>query len=139
MERVLLETPTSGNRDPEIYERFAKACIRDSVLRKEAPLSVFLLYKQSGILYEENPGEKALGKLAASEWNKLCTKIIVYKDLGVTKEMQRTIDDAIKEDYIVEYRILNDPELKNNQLITDPSTIRTGIKTAVTPSFLKFT
>ena len=139
MQRVFLETPTSGNRDPEIYERFAKACIRDSILRKEAPLSVFLLYKQPGILFDENPDEKTLGRLAASEWNKICTRIIVYKDLGVTKEMQRTIDDAIKEDCIVEYRTLNDPELKNNQLTTDPSTIRTGMKTVVTPSFLKFT
>jgi hypothetical protein len=148
MQCVLLETPCSGNEHPIIYEKYAKACIRDSLLRNEAPLSGFLLYKQPDILNHLVYNEKILGRLAELEWSKSCKRMLVYKDLGITKEMQRNIDNAIAIDQIVEYRILNDAQFKkeNIAVTTEALTASSGgsggnitSKKYDIPDFLKFT
>jgi hypothetical protein len=143
MQCVLLETPCSGNEHPIFYERYAKACIRDSLLRNEAPLSAFLLYKQSGILNNFISSEQILGRLAQSEWSKFCKKIIVYKDLGLTKEMQINIDSAVASNKIVEYRILNDSQFKKEPIVATINTFKAAnymskTKNCDLPDFLTF-
>lgn len=48
MRRVILESPFAGHVESNI--EYARACIRDSLLRGEAPLASHLLYTQPGIL-----------------------------------------------------------------------------------------
>lgn len=126
MQCVILETPSSGNEHPIIYEKYAKACVLDSLLRRESPFSAFLLYKQPDMLEQVKSDEIILGKLAEIEWSKFCTKMIVYKDLGVTKEMQRNIDTAIDTDCIVEYRTLNDSQFKKENIAATIASIGTS-------------
>ena len=45
---VIVESPYAG--DVERNERYARACIRDCLLRGEAPFASHLLYTQAGVL-----------------------------------------------------------------------------------------
>jgi len=126
MQCVILESPSSGNEHPIIYEKYAKACVLDSLLRRESPFSAFLLYRQPDMLEQVKSDEIILGKLAEIEWSKFCTKMIVYKDLGVSKDMQRNIDTAIASDCIVEYRTLNDSQFKKENIAATIASVGTN-------------
>jgi len=114
---VLLETPSSGSESSVIYEKYAKACLRDSLLRNEAPLSAYLLYKQPGIISEDSSIEKIRSIEAELSWSKFCNKLVVYNDYGITSDMRKSIENALKEkDHIVEYRSLGDPFFKPSRI-----------------------
>lgn len=51
MIKVILESPYAGEIDRNI--RYARACVRDSLLRGESPIASHLLYTQSGILDDD--------------------------------------------------------------------------------------
>jgi len=114
---VLLETPSSGNENSTIYEKYAKACLRDSLLRNEAPFSAYLLYKQPGIISEDSSIEKTRSIEAELSWSKVCSKVVVYNDYGISYDMKKNIENALKEkDHIVEYRSLGDPFFKPTRI-----------------------
>jgi hypothetical protein len=98
MIRVILESPY-GNADPEIVKRnvtFARACVRDSLSRGEAPIASHLLYTQEGILLDNDPEERQLGIDAGLAWGSVAETTVVYLDLGLTAGMQYGIDHAVK-------------------------------------------
>ena len=104
MKRVILESPYAG--DVETNIRYARACLRDCLLRGEAPLASHLLYTQEGVLDDDVPGERALGIEAGLVWGALATATVVYTDLGVTRGMQQGIERAHAEGRMVIYRRL---------------------------------
>lgn len=70
MRRVYVESPY-GSSDLKIIERnvaYARACIRDCILRGEAPFASHLLYTQDGVLCDEVPEERELGMEAGFAW-----------------------------------------------------------------------
>jgi len=60
---VVIESPYAGKTFEEVRRnvKFARACVRDSLLRSEIPFASHLLYTQPGILNDDNPDERELG------------------------------------------------------------------------------
>ena len=104
MRLVLLESPFAG--DTALNILYARACVRDSLLRGEAPLASHLLYTQRGILRDDVPGERRLGIEAGLAWLAGAYASVVYNDLGITEGMQRGIEAAKAAGVPIEYRSL---------------------------------
>lgn len=105
MKRVILETPYRG--DTETNVAYARKCLRDCLLRGEAPMASHLLYTQEGVLDDNNPEERALGIKAGLLWGELADATVVYNDLGITDGMQQGIDAALDNGRCVIIRSLN--------------------------------
>lgn len=105
---VIVESPY-GSPDPEIRERnvaYARAALRDCILRGESPYASHLLYTQPGILVDEVPEERQLGIDAGFVWRSLAKKTVVYQDLGISKGMEYGIKHAQSIGHEIEYRSL---------------------------------
>lgn len=105
MDLVLLESPFAGEVENNI--KYARACIRDCLLRGEAPYASHLLYTQKGILDDNIDEERALGIEAGLCWGKKAKKTVVYTDRGISKGMKYGIWRALKERRPVELRSLS--------------------------------
>lgn len=87
--RVIIESPY-GSPDPAIRERnktYARLCLRDSLLRGEAPLASHLLYTQDGVLCDEVPEERNLGIASGLAWSAAAEYVVVYEDYGLSDGM----------------------------------------------------
>lgn len=104
MRLVILESPFAG--DIIRNTRYARAAVRDSLLRGESPLASHLLHTQPGILEDQNPTERKLGIEAGLAWVRVADATVVYHDLGVSRGMEQGIDRAHREGREVEYRLL---------------------------------
>ena len=102
MRLVDLESPFAG--DIERNLRYARACMRDSIHRGEAPLASHLLYTQEGILDDSIPHERERGILAGKAWAELAELTVVYTDFGISSGMQFGIDHALRLGRPVEFR-----------------------------------
>lgn len=105
MPLVLIESPFAG--DVETNIKFARACMRDSLNRGEAPFAMHLLYTQDGILDDGIPEERNLGIEAGLAWGKYARRTVVYTNLGITQGMERGIQRATEEGRKIEYRELD--------------------------------
>jgi len=102
MRLVIIESPYAGDIAKNI--EYARACIRDSLLRGEAPIASHLLYTQTGILRDEIPEERQHGIDAGFAWHKVAEASVVYTDMGISKGMEYGIDNAKKMGIPIEYR-----------------------------------
>lgn len=114
MKRVIIESPFSAPT-PEGIERnirYLRACMRDCLLRGEAPYASHALYTQPGVLRDEVPEERVHGIQAGFAWRPFAHATVVYSDLGITGGMNAGIDDAKRiarlrgEEPAIEYRNL---------------------------------
>lgn len=99
---VILESPYAGNIERNLA--YARAAMRDSLLRGEFPLASHLLYTQPGILDDSIPSERKLGIDAGLLWGVHAQKTVVYSELGISKGMQYGIELAEEVGRPVEYR-----------------------------------
>lgn len=106
MKLVILESPYAGDIETNI--KYARACVRDSLSRGEAPIASHLLYTQQGILRDDVPEERWWGINAGLAWKVVAETTIVYTDLGISSGMQHGIDAALEANISVEYRKLPD-------------------------------
>lgn len=104
MRRVILESPYAG--DIETNVAYARAAVRDCVLRGDAPIASHLLFTQPGILRDDVPEERALGIEAGLAWGAEAEATVVYVDRGISRGMQYGIERAQREGRPVEYRRL---------------------------------
>lgn len=104
MRLVIIESPYAGDIEKNLT--YARACVKDSLLRGEAPIASHLLYTQDGILNDKNPLERNMGIEAGLAWGKHADATIVYQDLGISGGMKLGIIRAHKEGRPVEYRRL---------------------------------
>jgi hypothetical protein len=100
--RVIIESPLSG--DMAKNQRYARKCLKDSLLRGEAPYASHLLYTQ--VLDDTVPEEREMGIKAGFEWGKVADMVAVYTDLGISKGMEQGIENARKNGLKVVYRSL---------------------------------
>lgn len=108
MKRAILESPFAGNIWVRWRNRvYARACLRDSCLRGEAPLASHLLYTQC--LDDSDPQERLIGIEAGLAWGGLADATVVYQDRGISRGMRLGIERAQAEDRPVEYRRLWPP------------------------------
>lgn len=105
MKLVIVESPYAG--DVETNVAYARRCVRDSLLRGEAPIASHLLYTQPGILNDDIPSERQHGIDAGLAWRRVAEASVVYVDLGITKGMQYGIDAAKAAGIPVEIRTLD--------------------------------
>lgn len=104
MRRVILESPYAG--DVERNVEYARACVRDSLSRGEAPIASHLLYTQPGILRDEVEKERQWGIDAGLAWRVVAEATVVYTDLGISRGMEYGIRAAIDAGVPVEKRTL---------------------------------
>ena len=104
MRRVILESPYAGNVGENVA--YARAAVRDSLLRGEAPIASHLLYTQPGILMDDVPDERRLGIETGLAWRSAAEASVVYLDLGVSPGMGQGIAAAEAAGIPVEYRSL---------------------------------
>ena len=102
MKRVILESPYSG----DVFVAYARACLRDSLMRGEAPIASHLLYTQDGVLNDRVLEERNQGIDAGHAWIEVADRMVVYIDRGVTTGMQRGIERAHDAGLIIVYRTL---------------------------------
>jgi hypothetical protein len=99
---VVLESPYAGDVADNI--EYARECLRDSLMRGEAPLASHLLYPQ--VLDDTNPDERQQGIDAGLSWLKSASASVVYADRGITKGMEYGIAAAKAAGLKIEIRYL---------------------------------
>jgi hypothetical protein len=106
--RVLIESPYAADTPAGIEENLAylRACIRESLLRGEAPWASHLVYTQ---VFDDNIAtERTMGIRAGLAWGAAADLTAVYQDGGISRGMQMGIDDAVAAGRPVEYRNLSE-------------------------------
>ena len=86
MKRVILESPYAGDVDRNV--KYARLCVRDSLMRGEAPIASHLLYTQDGILDDNLPEERQHGIDAGLSWKEVADKQVFYIDYGYSAGMK---------------------------------------------------
>ena len=104
LRRVVLESPYAG--EVEANEEYARAALRDSLLRGEAPIASHLLYTQPGVLDDNITADRTLGMLAGAVWAELAEAAVVYTDRGISSGMQYGIRHARRHGLPIELRTL---------------------------------
>ena len=109
MRRVVLESPFAG--DVEANLDYARRCVRDSVLRGEAPIASHLLFTQPGILDDLVPEERQLGIDAGLAWLIHADAMVLYGDRGMSPGMQEAMRIAQRCGVPTEVRMLDAVEI----------------------------
>ncbi len=104
MRLVIIESPFAGDVARNV--EYARAAMRDCLLRGEAPYASHLLYPQPGVLNDDDPGERQHGIHAGLAWGKMADAVVVYTDLGISKGMEYGIEAHQKAGRLVELRSL---------------------------------
>src|SRR3989338_6873607 len=109
---VDIETPYAAKSEEQLRRNllYARACVRDSLIRGEVPFASHLLFTQPGILDDNIPEEREIGINAGKELIESLPGIVtvIYEDLGISKGMQFGIDRAQNNRRMVERRNLGD-------------------------------
>jgi hypothetical protein len=92
MRRVILESPYAGNIERNVI--YARRCIRDALVRGEAPIASHLLFTQPGILRDEVSHERALGIEAGLAWLSVADAMVIYIDYGISDGMRQAMRAA---------------------------------------------
>lgn len=108
MKRVEIESPFSG--DVERNLTYLRACMRDCLLRGEAPIASHALYTQPGVLDDEIPEERKLGMEAGKFWTPCAEAVVVYTDYGISSGMEWGIARAEEMGIPIEFRTLEAAE-----------------------------
>jgi hypothetical protein len=103
---VILESPYAG--DVARNTRYARACLRDSLLRGEVPIASHLLYTQEGVLDDSIPEERTMGIDAGHAWLQFASKVVFYIDLGISPGMSKGIERATRLGVEIEFRNLKE-------------------------------
>lgn len=101
---VILESPYAGDIEKNVA--YARRCLRDSLMRGEAPMASHLLYTQPGVLNDGDPSERAWGIEAGLSWRHVAVASVVYADLGISTGMRYGIKAATDAGLPIEYRTI---------------------------------
>ncbi len=104
MKLVIIESPYAG--DIARNTAYARAAVRDSLERGEAPIASHLLYTQPGILRDDIPEERQWGIDAGLAWRAVAELTAVYDNFGITEGMMYGIKAAMRAGIIITHRRL---------------------------------
>jgi hypothetical protein len=104
MRTVVIETPFAGDVERNI--KYARACLKDCLLRGEAPFASHLLYTQDGVLNDFDPDDRSLGIAAGFAIGAKLDATVVYTDLGISPGMESGIVRALNFKRNIEFRTL---------------------------------
>lgn len=105
---VVIESPFAGATPDEVERNiaYARAAVRDSLMRGESPIASHLLYTQDDILRDDIPSERTLGIEAGLAWLRAANLSAVYQDRGISRGMKQGIERAQEFGIPVTYRNL---------------------------------
>lgn len=109
MRLVILESPYAGDGVSDRVAAnlaYARRCLRDCLLRGEAPIASHLLYTQDGVLDDRVAAERRRGIDAGLAWLAVAEASVVYTDFGATAGMAEGIAAAGRAGVPVEKRRL---------------------------------
>jgi hypothetical protein len=119
LRRVIIESPFAGETPADVARnvRYVRACLRDCLLKGEAPFASHALYTLPGVLRDDVPEERKLGMEAGWAWARVLDlgtpiRVVVYTDLGISPGMQSGIDGAKSWGRDIEMRQLGGAWLK---------------------------
>lgn len=130
---VILESPYRGHGESEgeIRSRtqwnvdYARLCVRDSVLRGEAPIASHLLYTQPTILRDDLPEERAIGIECGLAWLPKSSYSVFYTDHGWSTGMLAALHNHnLGRNYSLRLR-----SLKGRNSVQLPATLHDEIET----------
>lgn len=104
MRRVIIESPYAG--DIEANMAYARAAMRDSLNRGEAPIASHLLYTQPGVLRDEDAAERQWGIDAGLAWRAVADCAVFYTDRGWSNGMLAARELYEREGFAFEERSL---------------------------------
>jgi len=104
MVTVVIESPYAG--DVERNVAYARACVRDSLSRGEAPFASHLIYTQPGVYDDNVPAQRARGIEAGLAYHRVCDRVVFYMDLGWSRGMLAAHEAAFAAGRVLEYRLL---------------------------------
>lgn len=104
MRLVIIESPYAGDIEGNVA--YARKCVRDCLLRGEAPIASHLLYTQPSILDDAVPAERQHGIDAGLAWLAVAHASVVYTDLGISLGMEHGIAAARAAGVPVEFRAI---------------------------------
>jgi hypothetical protein len=104
MKLTIVESPYAGDIDRNI--KYARKCLKDSLLRGEAPIASHLLYTQDGVLNDDILKERELGINAGLAWKKVADLHVFYIDFGMSTGMKYASEYAKSQNIKTEYRSL---------------------------------
>jgi len=102
MKKVIIESPYAGNIEQNI--KYARACLKDSLNRNEAPLASHLLYTQEGVLDDTVESERMQGINAGLAWIEFADIHVFYIDYGMSKGMENARSFSIGSRVQLEFR-----------------------------------
>jgi hypothetical protein len=106
MRRVIIESPYAGNVVENVS--YARACLRDSLERGEAPIASHLIYTQPGVLRDRVLEERQWGIDAGLAWGTVAEATVVYTDFGISAGMEFGIQHARVHGRPIEYRSIRE-------------------------------
>lgn len=101
---VILESPFAGDVGANLS--YLRSCMRDCLLRGEAPFASHGLYTQPGVLDDAVPAEREHGIAAGFAWRGACTKTVIYCDRGCSGGMLAGYTHAVRAGHEIEFRTL---------------------------------
>ena len=104
MPLVIIESPYAGDIGANVA--YARAAMRDSLNRGEAPIASHLLYTQPGILRDEIPDERQWGIDAGLAWRDVADLAAFYIDRGWSSGMVAARETYDREGKAYELRSL---------------------------------
>lgn len=90
---VVVESPYAGQVDRNVC--YARAAIRDCLIRGEAPFASHLLYTQPGVLEDGLREQRELGIEAGLVFHGVADAIVFYVDLGWSVGMRAANEQAV--------------------------------------------
>jgi len=106
-----IETPYAGDDEQvKVNILYARACVRDSLMRGEIPFASHLFFTQPGILDDNIKTERDIGIHAGKDLIEALPGIVtvVYEDLGISRGMKYGIERAKSNKREVKRRILGE-------------------------------
>jgi hypothetical protein len=101
---TVIESPFAGDIEGNIT--YARACVKDSILRNELPVASHILYTQPGILDDSDPKQRLRGITTGHMFYYTARLCAVYTDLGISQGMKDGINVAKSLNVPIEYRTL---------------------------------
>jgi hypothetical protein len=100
--RVVIESPYAG--DTVLHVDYARAALKDSLARGEAPIASHLLLTQ--VLHDDDPAQRQLGIEAGTSWIAQADLVVFYEDLGCSSGMMAASAEAHRTGTPIEVRYL---------------------------------
>lgn len=119
---IIIESPYAGSIEANLL--YLRRCIRDSLLRGEAPFASHQMYL--GALDDEIPEERLKGILAGFAWWPSADGVIFYLDLGWSRGMRAALGRARSMGMEHAFRVLDGGQPEIEARLGELATVERG-------------